>query len=69
MMFERKMVFVLQFATSNASMMLDAWEVEPEASGVEKFLVDLPYGRLSMKADISTDLQHNTSFSIQNSSF
>jgi Flp pilus assembly protein TadB len=40
--------------TSNASMMFAAWEVEPDASGVEKFVVDLPYGRLSMNGEMST---------------
>ena len=35
-------------------MMFAAWLVEPDASGVEKTCVDLPYGRLSMKGEMST---------------
>ncbi len=35
-------------------MMFAAWEVEPEAFWVEKFLVSVPLGRLEMKGEIST---------------
>jgi len=35
-------------------MMLAAWEVEPEASAVEKLSVGLPKGRLSIKGVMFT---------------
>ena len=31
----------MPLATSKASMMLAAWDVDPEASGVRKYVVDL----------------------------
>jgi hypothetical protein len=41
-------------ATSRASMMLAAWEVEPEASAVQKLSVRFPKGRLSMNGVMFT---------------
>ena len=46
---------------SRASMMLVAWLVDPEASGVLKFFVDFPKGRLSMKGVMSTPFTHRPS--------
>lgn len=42
-------------------MMLVAWLVDPEASGVLKFFVDFPKGRLSMKGLMSTPFTHRPS--------
>ena len=41
--------------------MFVAWLVEPEASGVVKFFVDLPNGRLSIKGLMSTPLTQRPS--------
>lgn len=52
---------IATLTASRASMMLVAWLVEPEASGVVNSLVDFPNGRLSMKGEMSTQFTHRPS--------
>lgn len=57
----RSLLKLPSLTASRASMMLVAWLVEPDASGVLKFCVDFPKGRLSMKGVMSTPFTHRPS--------